>query len=68
MNHRIAITLTLFAAMTTIVAQPIRLHPDNPRWFESMGAFEHPDCVPIFLRFVERVVAELGDLVEDWPL
>ncbi len=41
-------------------------HFNNPRWFESMGAFEHPDCVPIFLRFVERVVTELGDLVEDW--
>lgn len=41
-------------------------HFNNPRWFESMGAFEHPDCIPIFLRFVERVVTELGDLVEDW--
>lgn len=41
-------------------------HFNNPRWFESMGAFEHPGCVPIFLRFVERVVTELGDLVEDW--
>jgi len=41
-------------------------HFNNPGWFEAMGAFEHPDCVSIFLRFVERVVAELGDLVEDW--
>ena len=41
-------------------------HFNHPRWFESIGAFEHPDCVPIFLRFVERVVTELGDLVEDW--
>ncbi len=41
-------------------------HFNNPRWFEQMGAFEHPECVPIFLRYVQRVVTELGDLVEDW--
>jgi beta-glucosidase len=41
-------------------------HFNNPRWFEDLGAFERSDNVAIFLRFVERVVTELGDLVEDW--
>ena len=41
-------------------------HFNNPRWFEALGAFERADNVAHFLRFVERVVTELGDLVEDW--
>ncbi|MFX4271821.1 glycoside hydrolase family 1 protein [Propionibacteriaceae bacterium Y1685] len=41
-------------------------HFSHPSWFENMGAFEHPDGVLIFLRYVRLVVTELGDLVSDW--
>jgi len=41
-------------------------HFTHPRWFEAMGAFEHPDGVMLFLRHVRHVVSELGDLVTDW--
>lgn len=41
-------------------------HFTNPRWFESMGAFEHPDCVKIFTDFVEYAVKGIGDLVSEY--
>lgn len=41
-------------------------HFTNPLWFEEMGAFEHPDGIPIFLDFVHKAVTELGDLVAEY--
>ena len=41
-------------------------HFTNPLWFERMGAFESADCVDIFLRFVGKVIEELGDIVEEY--
>ncbi len=41
-------------------------HFTNPLWFEKMGAFSSPDSVAIFLRFVEKVVIHLGDLVSEF--
>ncbi len=41
-------------------------HFTNPLWFERMGAFLHPESAEIFLRFVEKVVAELGGLVGEY--
>ena len=41
-------------------------HFTNPLWFEDMGGFTAPESVDIFMRFAERVVDTLGDLVEDY--
>lgn len=41
-------------------------HFTNPMWIENMGAFENPETVPLFLRFVEKVVSALGDLVNEY--
>lgn len=41
-------------------------HFTNPMWFEEAGAFENPDAVFYFLRFVEKVVRSLGDLVNEY--
>jgi len=41
-------------------------HFTNPLWFEQMGAFEHPDSVSIYLRFVRKAVEEFGDLVSEY--
>ncbi len=41
-------------------------HFTNPLWFEHMGAFENKNCVNIYLRFVKKVVEELGDLVSEY--
>jgi beta-glucosidase len=41
-------------------------HFTNPLWFEKKGAFLHKDAHAIFLRFVERVVRALGDIVSDY--
>lgn len=41
-------------------------HFTNPRWFESMGAFENPRCVDYLLRFSEKVVRAVGDLVAEY--
>ena len=41
-------------------------HFTNPLWFEDMGGFTNPFCVDIFMRFAERTVDALGDLVEDY--
>ena len=41
-------------------------HFTNPLWFEHMGAFEHPDSADIYLRFVRKVVEELGDIVSEY--
>ena len=41
-------------------------HFTNPLWLETMGGFEHPDSVAIFLRYVKKVIEALGDLVSDY--
>ena len=41
-------------------------HFTNPLWFEDMGGFTAKRSVDIFMRFAERVVDALGDLVEDY--
>ncbi len=41
-------------------------HFTNPLWFEDMGGFTNKRSVDIFLRFAERMIDALGDLVEDY--
>ena len=42
-------------------------HFTNPIWLEEQGAWEHSDIVlPLFERFVKRVVQDLGDLCDFW--
>ena len=41
-------------------------HFTNPLWFEDMGGFMGKRSVDIFMRFAERVIDALGDLVEDY--
>ena len=41
-------------------------HFTNPLWFEEKGAFLAADAKAAFLRFVERVVTYLGDLIGDY--
>lgn len=41
-------------------------HFTNPMWFESMGAFENDDCKDIFIKYVNKVVEELADLVSEY--
>lgn len=41
-------------------------HFTNPLWFEGKGAFQSPQSIELFQRFTHRVVAELGDLCNDW--
>ena len=41
-------------------------HFTNPLWFEDMGGFTNKRSVDIFMRFAERVIDAVGDLVEDY--
>lgn len=41
-------------------------HFSNPLWLARMGGWENPAVVPLFVRFVGRVVEELGDLCSLW--
>lgn len=41
-------------------------HFEHPLWFERSGAFDQKDAVAIFLRYVQRVVDELGDLIAEY--
>ncbi|HNO40381.1 MAG TPA: family 1 glycosylhydrolase, partial [Marmoricola sp.] len=41
-------------------------HFTNPSWFQGLGDWSHPESVNIWLRFVRRVVSDLGDLVTEW--
>lgn len=41
-------------------------HFTNPLWFEDMGGFTSKRSVDIFMRFAERVIDAVGDLVEDY--
>jgi beta-glucosidase len=41
-------------------------HFSNPLWLEDAGGWENPRTVDRYLRYVERAVDALGDLVADW--
>ena len=41
-------------------------HFNNPMWLEEKGAFYHRENIPCFLRFVEKMVEEVGDLVSEY--
>ena len=41
-------------------------HFSSPQWFEEMGGWTNPESVDLFIRFVEKVVMELGDLVSEY--
>lgn len=41
-------------------------HFSHPLWFEDMGGWENPKSVECFLRYAEKVVLSLGDLVAEW--
>ena len=41
-------------------------HFTNPLWLENRGAFESPDSVRLFDRYVKRIVNALRDLCSDW--
>lgn len=41
-------------------------HFTEPLWFSERGGFENRSAIPAFVRFVEHVVAHLGDLVQYW--
>lgn len=41
-------------------------HFTNPLWFEDRGAFLWSGAEKAFLEYVERVVTDLGDLVDSW--
>jgi beta-glucosidase len=41
-------------------------HFNDPGWFSEKGGFLNPDAHADFCRYVGRVVADLGDLVDEW--
>lgn len=41
-------------------------HFTLPHWFAKQGGFLNPDGRGIFIRYVRRIVSELGDLVDYW--
>lgn len=41
-------------------------HFTNPLWFEDMGGFEDPASPDIFMTLVKKVIAEFGDIVEEY--
>ena len=41
-------------------------HFTNPLWFEDMGGFTNKKSVDIYMRFAERMIDAVGDLVEDY--
>ena len=62
-HYRDELTRLQNAGITTLVT----LHHFNlPGWFAESGGWLAADAVPTFLRFVEKVVAELGDLAAEW--
>ncbi len=38
-------------------------HFSHPQWFEDLGAFAKKENIPIFLKYVEYAVKQLGDLI-----
>ncbi len=41
-------------------------HFTNPMWFENKGAFERKENIPLFIRFVEKMVRAFGPLVSEY--
>ena len=41
-------------------------HFTNSLWFEESGGFAEPANIPVFLGFVEYVIRQLGDLVDEY--
>ena len=41
-------------------------HFSNPMWFENRGGFLSADCTAIFVRLVQKVIENLGDLVAEY--
>ncbi len=41
-------------------------HFTNPLWFEDMGGFTNKNSPDIFMRYAEKVIDYLGDLVDDY--
>ncbi|WP_019193684.1 glycoside hydrolase family 1 protein [Corynebacterium timonense] len=41
-------------------------HFGQPLWLERRGGWTNPEIVPLFLRYVNRVLDALGDIVTDW--
>ena len=41
-------------------------HFTNPLWFEDMGGFASPDSPDIFMTLVKKVIAEFGDIVDEY--
>ncbi len=41
-------------------------HFSCPQWFQEIGGFLSDEAVALFLRFTEKVVVELGDLIEEY--
>ncbi len=41
-------------------------HFTNPLWFEDMGSWENKNAPDIFIRFAEKVIDHLGDIVDDY--
>lgn len=41
-------------------------HFNNPWWFEVAGGWEQRHALTVFQRYVDHVLTNLGDLVDDW--
>jgi len=41
-------------------------HFNNPMWFENLGGFESPRAPKIFLKYVDKVLKSLGDIVDEY--
>ena len=41
-------------------------HFSHPLWFEDMGGWENQRAVECFLRYTEKAVSSLGDMVAEW--
>ena len=41
-------------------------HFTNPTWISALGGWDAPETPELFARFVDRVMAELGELADDW--
>ncbi|MGV8910294.1 MAG: glycoside hydrolase family 1 protein [Propionicimonas sp.] len=62
-HYRDELTSLHDAGITTLVTLH---HFTLPGWFVDSGGWLAADAVPTFLRFVEKVVTELGDLGAEW--
>lgn len=41
-------------------------HFSHPLWFEDMGGWENPRSVDCFLRYAEKALLSIGDMVAEW--